>query len=518
MSHTQEITHNDGHKIVVPFSKNLDQNIKNFESLFEDCGDIVTRKFPLGQEKKMWAYIAYIDGMTDRIVIDGSVLGELTRVRNIPENLEDIPEENRFDFIRDGGLSTADMTETTTIDGCALAVLSGDTALFIEGFSKAIIISTKGFPNRGIQEPDTEVVIRGPKEGFSEGIRFNTALIRRRIRDTQLKVKQSQVGLRSRTDLALMYIEGLVRPSVLKEIEDRLKNFKVDAIMESGQIEELLEDDWLSPFPQFQVTQRPDKAASAILEGRVALIVDNTPFVLLLPTTLNCFFQAAEDYYNRWHIMTFVRILRYIAAFFAIALPGLYIAITTYHPAMLPTPLIFSFAASREGVPFLAVVEVVLMEIAFELLREAGIRLPGPIGSTIGIVGGLIIGQSAVEANLVSPIIVIVVALTAIASFAIPGQALTSAFRLLKYFVIALSAILGLYGFWLALIVILIHLSSLKSFNIPYLSPYVSSNLNNYNDLKDTLIRVPNSRMRTRPIFTRWSERTRLVTTKKKGD
>ncbi|TCK93288.1 spore germination protein [Natranaerovirga hydrolytica] len=513
-----QITHNDGHKIIIPFTKDINENIKNFEMLFEDCQDVVKRRFPIGKEQDYWAYIAYIDVMIDRNIIESSILDQLmVQVRQVPKELGEIPIERRFDFIKNGGLTTADIKELTSMDEVSAAVLSGDTVLFIEGYDKAIMIATKGFPNRGVQEPDTEVVIRGSKEGFSEAFRFNTVLIRRRIRDTKLKVKQSQVGVRSRTDIGLMYIEGLVRPSILKEIEDRLTQFKVDAIFESGQLEQLIEDDWKSVFPQFQVTQRPDKAASAILEGRIVLIVDNTPFVLILPATLNCFFQASEDYYNRWQIMSAIRLLRYIAAFFAIALPGLYIALTTYHPSMLPTTLAFSFAASREGVPFPAVLEIVVMELAFELLREAGIRLPGPIGSTIGIVGGLIIGQSAVEANLVSPIIVIVVALTAISNFAVPGQSLTEAFRILKFFIIAASATLGLYGFWLALLVILIHLASLKSFNLPYLLPYVSSNLNDYNDLGDSLLRPPSFLSKKRPIFTNWRERRKLVI-KKKGE
>lgn len=511
-------THDEDQKVIIPLSENLDANIRNFEMLFQDCGDVVKRKFPLGQNKEVWGYIAYIDVMIDRRVIEESILEQLiVQVRDVPPNLEDIKEEERFDFIKDGGLASADIKEVKTMDEATLAVLSGETILFIDGYAKAIMIATKGFPNRGVQQPDTEAVVRGSKEGFSEAFRINSVLIRRRIRDTRLKLKQKQIGVRSRTDVGLMYIEGLVRPSILKEIEDRLDTFKIDAILESGMLEQIIEDEWYSPFPQFQATQRPDKAASAILEGRIAIIVDNTPFVVLLPTTLNCFFQASEDYYDRWMIMSFVRILRYIASFFSVALPGLYIVFTSFHPGMLPTSLTYAFAASRIGVPFPAVLEVVIMELAFELLREAGIRLPGPISNTIGIVGGLIIGQSAVSANLVSPIIVIVVAVTAISSFAIPGQGFTSAVRLIKFFIIALSAMLGLYGFWLGMLIVLIHLSSLKSFNIPYLLPYAASNLNNYNDNKDALIRLPYFMMKKRPFFANESERIRLRV-KKKGE
>ena len=507
----EAITHDNDNKIIIPLMDSIDINISNFEMLFEDCGDVVKRRFPIGKNKQITAYIAYIDVMIDRRVIEESILEQLmVQIRDVPKEIEDISRDNIFEFIRDGGLATADIKELKTMDEVALAVLSGDTILFIDGYARAIMIATKGFPNRGVQEPDSETVIRGSKDGFSEAFRFNTVLIRRRIRDTKLKVFQKQIGVRSRTDVALMYIEGLVRDKVLEDIKNRLDSFKIDAVLETGNIEQLIEEEWYSPFPQFQITQRPDKAASAILEGRIALIVDNTPFVMLLPTTLNCFFQASEDYYNRWIIMSFVRIIRFVAIAIAISLPGFYIAVTSFHPSMLPTALTFSFAAARVGVPFSAVIEVVLMELSFELLREAGIRLPGAIGSTIGIVGGLIIGQAAVSANLVSPIIVIIVALTAISSFAVPNQSLIDAVRVLKFFVIILSATLGLYGFWLALLAILVHLSSLKSFNFPYLMPYVSSDMNKSRDLKDSILRVPTYLMKTRPIFTNERERLRL--------
>jgi spore germination protein len=313
-----------------------------------------------------------------------------------------------------------------------------------------------------------------------------------------------------------VYIEDLVRPQVLREIEERLSYFKIDSVLESGTLEQMIETQWYSPFPQSQVTQRPDKVASAILEGRVAIVVDNTPFVLLLPTTMNCFFQSSEDYYQRWYVMSFVRILRYCAAFLSFAIPGFYIALTTFHPSMIPTPLIFSIAAAREGVPFPALVEVLIMEIAFELLREAGVRLPAPIGNTIGIVGGLIVGQAVVQANLVSPIIVIIVALTAISSFAIPSYSLTSAFRMIKYLIIILSSFLGFLGFWLGILIVLTHLVSLKSMDIPYLSPYVAREVNNQ-DLKDSLIRMPTFMNRLRPVFTTTNNKVRLDI-KEKGE
>ncbi len=510
-------THNQDHRITIPISLSLDENISNFEYLFQDCGDLVKRKFPIGVNKNIWAYIAYIDVMIDRRVIEESILEQLiVQVRDVPKSIENT-EENIFEFIKNGGIATADVKEIEKMDDVALAVLSGDTVLFIDGYDKVLLISTKGWPSRGITEPDTEAVVKGSKEGFTEVFRFNTVLIRRRIRDTKLKIKQLQVGLRSRTDIGLVYLEDVAKPAIVSEITERLNDFVVDGVIDSGMLEQLMEKDWHSPFPKIQTTQRPDKAASAILEGRVVIIVDNSPFVLLLPTTLNAFFQASEDYTQRWMIMSFFRVVRYMAAFVAIALPGLYIALTTFHPSMIPTSLIYSFAASRQGVPFPAVIEVIIMELAFELLREAGVRLPGPIGNTIGIVGGLIIGQAVVEANLVSPIIVIIVAVTAISSFAIPNYSLTTAFILMKFVIIALSATLGLYGFWVGILAQLIHLVSLKSFGVPYLSPFVSGEINEYSDLKDSILRFPTFLLKKRPVFSKEDNRVRLKM-KQKGE
>lgn len=505
-------------KVIVPLSDSLDTNIQNFEELFKDCGDIVKRKFPIGKKKQIWAYIAYIDVMIDRRVIEESVLEQLIiQVRGVPEDLENT-DDDPFAFVKDGGLATADLKEVNTMDDITLAVLSGDTVVMIDGYEKAIVVATKGFPNRGVQPPDTESVIRGSKEGFSEALRINTVLIRRRIRDTKLKVNQIQLGTRTRTDIAVMYIDDLVRPQILKEIEQRLSYFNIDSVLESGTLEQMIETEWYSPFPQTQATQRPDKVASALLEGRVAIVVDNTPFVLILPTTMNCFFQSAEDYYQRWYVMSFVRILRYCAAFLSFAIPGFYIALTTFHPAMIPTPLTFSIAAAREGVPFPALIEVLIMELAFELLREAGVRLPAPIGNTIGIVGGIIVGQAVVQANLVSPIIVIIVALTAISSFAIPSYSLTSAFRMIKYLIILLSSLLGFYGFWIGILIVLTHLVSLKSVNVPYLSPFVASDIHR-SDLNDALIRMPTFMNRLRPIFVKPNSQVKVrMDIKEKGE
>ena len=490
-------------------SPDIDVNIEYLEGLFKNCGDIVKRKIPVGVDKDNFIYVMYIDDMTDRDTIEDRVIQTLmVEIRKTPPSKNNL-KENLYKELVDGGITTADISEDDDLDNACTEILSGNTLLLIDGYSKCIIISTKGFANRGVSEAQTEVVVQGSKEAFSESFRINTVLIRRRIRDTKLKIEQIKVGRRSKTDVGIVYIDDIVRPEILKEAKKRINEIDIDAILDSGYIEQFIEEDYLSPFPQMQLTERPDKAASALLEGRIVIIVDNTPFVIILPVVLASFYQSSEDYYQRWEIMSFVRIIRYIAGIFAVALPGLYIAIVAYHPTMLPTQLLFKIAQSRANVPIPAVFEVILMELAFETLREAGIRLPSAIGSTLGIVGGIIIGQATVDAGLVSPIVVIIIALTGLCSFSIPNISLVSGFRLMKYVIIFFSAILGLFGFWLSIMLILIHLVNLKSFGIPFMFPFTSSE-ENTSDIKDTFFRMPIFKMKKRPIFANPKQKIRM--------
>ncbi|PKM52605.1 MAG: spore germination protein [Firmicutes bacterium HGW-Firmicutes-7] len=509
MKSFNELHNKETNKIELDLVKNLDKNIKIFEDFFNNCDDVIKKKFQIGEINSVWGYISYIDSMVNRDVVEDSILEQMIEeIKNVPKNISE--DTNLFEFVKNYAIATADVKEINTFDEACLAVLSGDTVLFIDGFDKALKIATKGWPNRGVQEPDTEGVVRGSKEGFSEALRINTVLVRRRIRDTKLKVRQEQVGTRSRTDIAIMYIEDLARKEVLKEIDVRLHSFSIDAIYESGMLEELMEKEWLSPFPKAQVTQRPDKVASALLEGRVAIVVDNTPFVLLFPTTINCFFQSSEDYYQGFLFASFIRVLRYASAVMAVGLPGLYIALTCFHTSMIPSELVYSIAAARQGVPFPTIIEVLIIELEFEFLREAAVRLPGSIGSTISIVGGLVIGQAAVSANLVSPLVIVIVAITAIASFSIPNYTLANAYRIIKFWIILGAGTLGLYGFWLSILVVLIHLVALKSVNFPYLMPFVADDVNGGQDLKDSFFRLPIIYYRTRPIFAKKSERRRF--------
>lgn len=499
------LLHDDKNHITALFSTILDENIDTLCALFENSADVVKRKLSIGTVNKIDIYVIYIDNMIDKELLEMSTLQELFR------DLNDLPATGQFEYIKDKGVQTVDLSEVSTIPEIVGQILSGDTIILVDGYDKALKIAARKLPNRGVPTSENEVAVRGSKESFSEALFINRVLLRKRIKDTNLKIKQLKIGTRTATDVAICYLEGVSKPEVVAEIERRLKEYTIDGILDSGMLEQLTERNTYSPFPEFQSTERPDKAASAILEGRVVIIVDNSPIVLLLPTTLNSFFQASDDAYTRWEVATFMRLLRYIGAFITISLPGLYVAVINFNAELLSPAMALSFAAARGGVPFSVLVEVIIMEISFQMLLEAGIRLPGPMGGTLGIVGGLVIGDAAVNANIVSPIVVIVIALTAITAFTVPNEPFASAFRIIRYFILLLSSLLGLFGFIIAITLLLIHLGGLKSFGIPYLVPFAASGINNGSDTKDGMIRFPFRSLKRRPLFAERDERTRLV-------
>ncbi len=465
-------------------AKALSQNIAYLKQQFADCGDIVFRAFDAADGTGRLCLI-YIDNMVSAAAVEEVIL------TNIMNRCQQTELDGRLQSLMDSVIANKDMQVVEDMETVIEAILVGDTLILMDGTPFALQASTKGFPNRGVGQAETEVVVQGPKDAFTEVLATNLVLIRRRIRDTRLKVVRNQCGSRGKTDVALLYLSDLARPEILEQVKKQVQQIRTNALLDSGVLEQFLEKRKYSPFPQLQMTERPDKATAALLEGRIVVAVDNSPFVILLPTTLNVFFQAAEDYYDRWQIMSFIRFMRYVAAFVAVALPGLYIAMSVYHPELLPTSLALKIAETRQNIPFSVVGEVVAMELAFELLREAGIRLPSPVSSTIGIVGGIIIGSAAVDAGLVSPAVVIVSALTGICTFVIPNVSVVSGLRLSKYVVIFLAATLGLFGFWTGLLLLLIHLSQLSSYGIPYLYPFCSASANDYRDLKDSLFRLP---------------------------
>lgn len=482
-------------------SKSLKENMKLIDERIKDCDDIKCRKMKLGREEKVEACIYYVEVAINNLTIEETVIGKLIN------RLWSMEPAEQYEYIKDNALGITDVKELKDLDEVIMGIMIGDGVVLIDGYDKAIKIKSKGYPMMGVGESNMEKVMRGSREGFADALKANTALVRKRIRSDKFKVKEKIIGDLSNTTVAIAYVEGVARESVINEVNERLSNLNVEGLTDTGIIEQLTEESELSPFPQYQTTERPDKAAMEIINGRVALFVDNTPVALLLPTSYGSFFQTADDYYNRFQIVSFARMIRYVAAIIAMTFPAFYLAAITYHPEILPTSLVMTLQWARVNVPFPAFIEVVIMELAFELLREAGVRIPGPMGSTIGIVGGLIIGQAAVTAGVVSPIIVIVVAVTALASFAIPNDELASAFRILKYFSIVLAAFYGFFGIIVAALFVVGHLCRLKSFGFPYMMPYVASDVNKNRDLKDSIIRYPMRKMTWKSIYAKSKNR-----------
>ncbi|MCF6094470.1 spore germination protein [Microaerobacter geothermalis] len=497
------------HKTGDHFSHSLEKNFKQLQTIFSECGDLVFHEFVMADNETK-ALIAYIDGLVDKDIVHHFVLKPLVSVEN-PVHMKYF---RRVQEIKEHILSVSGMKIIGDMEKLIHHIMSGDTALLVEGNQQALIIGTREWNSRSIEEPLSESNLRGPRDGFVETLQTNIAMVRRRIKDPRLKIKITPIGTRSKTDVAIAYVQDICDDELLKEVERRLGTIETDEILDSGYIEEFIQDSWLSPFPQLQYTERPDRVVSAIMEGRVAIMVDGTPQVLLAPVTFPQLFQSADDYYDRWMIGSLIRVIRLFAAVMALTLPSLYIALVSFHPGMIPTKLLISITASRSGVPFPSVMEAFLMELTIELLREAGVRLPRVVGQTVGIVGGLIIGEAAVQAGIASRIMVVVVAITAIASFLIPSFNVAISLRMLRFLMMISAVIMGIYGVILVLLVILTHLITLKSFGTDYFSPFVPYRPG---DWKDLLVRVPIIFMKNRPEMLQARNRKRLKIYRRAG-
>ncbi len=494
----------------IPITKKLEKNLDTIKDILNNCDDVIYREFSVGEDQKLKFATVYAEGLADKNLVNEYVLKNLMLLARMTAPDVKTMREKIYDLVKDGVLSVSDIKEVDDINLVIDNILTGETVLLVDKWDKALVIASKGWPMRGVQEPETEAVIRGSREGLVETMRVNTALVRRRIRDPKFKIKQLQIGKRSKTDVAVVFIEDLVNTNILKMVVTRLKNIDTDNVMESGIIEQYIEDEYRSPFPQMQVTERPEKIAAAVYEGRIGIIIDNTPFAIIVPSTFNSMMQSPEDYNERFLISNVIRILRYISMLLSLFLPALYIGITSYHPGMIPTELALYIAGSRDGVPFPAFIEAFIMEAALEILREAGVRLPGPIGATIGIVGGLVLGQAAVEAGIVSSLMVIIVAITAISAYTTPSYSFAISFRILRFVYMAFSAVLGLYGVMLAFLITLTHLCNLKSFGVPFLTPFNIYNIS-LKDFKDSFVRAPIHKMKDRPAFVTGKDKDRSI-------
>lgn len=461
--------------------------------------DLNIKRFTLG-ERGILCALLYMDGLSDTEMLARQVIRPLQQAGPLCE------EEDLLETLETRLLSAPIGGRTDELVQIGDVLLGGQAVLLLNGLAQAIVIAGKRKLERNIDEPQTEALVRGPRIGFTEDISTNLTLLRRMIRDPNLIVHVEVVGRRSKQELAILYIQDIAHPGIVEEALRRVRAIDVDTLQESGSVEQWIEDSFLSPFPQLLHTERPDKVSAFLLKGKVAILLDGTPFALLLPITFLALIQSPEDYYERWLIGTLLRLLRYSAVLISLFLPALYIALVSYHQGMIPFKLAFSIAASREGVPFPSVIEALLMEATLELLREAGVRLPKPVGQTVGIVGGLVIGEAAVRAGIVSPIMVIVVAVTAISSFTIPAYSAGIAFRMLRFATMLAAGLLGLYGIVLVVIMISVHLLRLSSFGIPYTAPFAPSLKGDWLDL---FIRAPVSLLTRRPQYMQTKDKRR---------
>lgn len=477
-------------------SPDLDRNIELMKILFGETSDFVIRQFNFGSRKEIRVALVFVDGLVDKNSISESVFKPFV-LRTLEHDDSEVLPANPYDLIVNWLVTFYSVKEEVEIGKLLDLVLAGFAALFIDGSEKALAIEVKGWPSRSVEEPKAEAFIRGPREGFTETIRFNTALIRRRIRTPRLRFDMMKVGRISKTDICVTYIDGLVNPALVTEVKSRLESIDTDAILESGYLEDFIKDDHKTLFSLLDRTERPDKVAGALLEGRAAIIVDTTPFALIVPAVFSEFLQSPEDYYEG---NDYIRPIRWLALILTITLPSLYVALTTFHQEMLPTGLALSMAAGREGVPFPAVVEALLMEVTFDLLREAGTRMPRSVGQALGVVGALVLGQAAVAAGIVSPFMVIIVALTAVASFLIPNYSASLTIRFLRYPFLLLASSFGLVGIFWGLMFLLLHLASLRSFGIPYLYPISPAVPREWHDV---FWRAPWWKMDRRPLLLR---------------
>ncbi|WNS43510.1 spore germination protein [Paenibacillus sp. MMS20-IR301] len=448
--------------------------------------DIIYRFLTLGPSP---AAVVFIEGMADpdsviqAIHEDASLFGEFTEPQ--PERCRKLLLERTLTLGKVGEIHNYTEVETE--------ILAGNTIIVIEGSVTALSAGTEALKQRAVEDASSQSVVRGPREGFTESLRENTALVRRRIQNPKLRIESRKLGKQTQTDVAVMYIEGNADPVVLQELRRRLDEADLDSVLESNYIEEMIQDKQYSPFPTVYNTERPDVTASALLEGRIAILTEGTPFVLVVPALLVQFFQSSEDYYQRSDFASLVRLLRYFCFAVALLTPSFYIAITTFHQEMIPTTLLISLIGQREGIPFPAFLEAFIMEITFEVLREAGIRLPKSIGQSVSIVGTLVIGQAAVDAGLVSAAMVIVVSITAIANFALPAFNVGISVRMLRFVLMAIAASFGLFGMIIALIILGLHLCSLESVGVPYMTSFAPTR---WQSQKDTFVRLSRRAMK----------------------
>ncbi|AOY78049.1 spore germination protein [Clostridium formicaceticum] len=476
-------------------SKNIDTTKSHLETAFEDCDDIIYRKLNLySKNGRTQILLVFFNNLVNSKEVNDNIIRPLNHYGLV--NQENHPIENFTLEIAEELVNVNNINYIHSFQEIIEAILSGNTILLMDGYTDGLALNTIGGDTRNVEESPVENIIRGPRDSFVENVHTNIGLIRQKIKSTFLKSKKLVIGNETHTTVSVIYMENIVNKQALEKLISKLEEIQIDGIFESGYIEQYLESSPYSPFPQMQITERPDKACGNLLEGRIIVLVDGSPLALILPTSFFQLFQSPEDYYERILYGNFTRILRFIGFIIATSFPSIYVALISFHQQMLPMDLIVDLSRTRAQVPFPPVVEALLMEFTIEILREASARLPGTIGQTVGIVGAIVIGDAAIQANLASPTMIIVVAITALGSYILPHYSSSYALRMVRFPMILMAATFGAFGIIIAWSWVIIHLCSLDSLGYPYLSPLapIDSDIK-----KDALIRSNLWRFKYRP-------------------
>jgi spore germination protein KA len=471
------------------FSKSLETNIKMFKDILIDDDTLVIRSIENQENNKIRGCLLFFNGMVNKEIINENVL------RPLLWNTEIKKDYCTIDIIKSQVINTHNIEKTSDINKIIEALYNGDVIFLLDGSAEALILFAKGFEMRPIEEPETEKVLRGPREGFTETFETNLSLIKRKLKTPDLKLKTRVLGEKTRTKICICYLDGIANKSILDELNKRLDKIDIDGILDSGYIQELIKDSPYTPFKTIGSTERPDIVAAKMLEGRIAIVVEGSPVVLTLPHIFIEYFQSNDDYYINFYISSITRVLRALGFIFTISIPAIYLALVTYHPEIIPAPLLFSISSAREGVPFPTILEALLMLMIFEILSETSLRMPTFMGQALSIVGALVIGTAAIDARLASAPMVIVVGFTGITGLIIPR--LRGASILIRLAFVLLASVLGLYGFVFGMAGLLIHLFEIRSFGVPYM--YKLMFLDPAEDIKDTVIRAPWWHLKYRP-------------------
>lgn len=472
----------------IEISKRVDQNIKILKKLFSENEHFVIRDLMIMGIKRK-AIIVYLDILINEKFLNSEIIRRIK---------EDYTVEQSGESIKDSFLSLAKTMELKDIKEVSDSVMGAGCVLFVEGIASAFSLSLPDYNQRAVDEPQLEPIVRGPREGFTENLENNLALVYRRLKTPELKAARYTIGRKSQTDVRVLYLKDIVNLEVLALLKRRIELVDIDILIESAQLEEMIQDSTFSPFPQIAYTEKPDRIVAALNQGKVAIFTDGTPIALIAPSVFTDFLHPSEDYYERFYFSNLLRLLRVFTFFISLFGPSMYIALTTFHQEMIPTPLLLTFISSKAGVPFPTFIEAMIMEVAFEVLREASLRLPRTVGQAVSIVGALIIGEAAVQSGIVSRPVVIVVATTGIASFTIPAFNAGISLRMLRFPFMFIAAYSGVFGLAIALYALILHMCSLQSFGVPFMAPVAPTHWKNW--LNDIFI-MPYWLRKFRPVY-----------------